>query len=193
METEMMEHDRDDAILWARNTLNKKNAFILDTETTGLGEEDEVVQVCVIDLDDRVILDSLVRPRCEIGEGAKQVHHIDEEMVKFAPRYAHLHECLRDILDGHTVIAYNAAFDKRILYQSKYSSDGLVKSDWECAMLQYARFVGEWDMYHGEYRWHKLQGGDHSSRGDCLSTLDLIKRMVNAQLSTEEKEGENHE
>ena len=48
-----------------------------------------------------------------------------------------------------------------------------------CAMLEYAKWVGDWDDYHCSFRWQKLQGGDHSSLGDCRATLDVIRKMAN--------------
>ena len=42
-------------------------------------------------------------------------------------------------------------------------------------MLQYAQFVGQWNDQYGNYRWHKLRGGDVTALGDCLATLDLIR------------------
>ena len=47
-------------------------------------------------------------------------------------------------------------------------------------MLEYAKFVGEWNNYHGNYRWQKLEGGDHSAAGDCLATLEVIRTMAGA-------------
>jgi DNA polymerase-3 subunit epsilon len=45
-------------------------------------------------------------------------------------------------------------------------------------MRQYAAFVGEWNEYHGNYRWQRLPGGDHSALGDARATLSLLKRMA---------------
>jgi DNA polymerase-3 subunit epsilon len=42
-------------------------------------------------------------------------------------------------------------------------------------------FVGDWNDYHDNYKWHKLRGGDHSALGDCLATLELIRQMASAR------------
>jgi DNA polymerase-3 subunit epsilon len=51
---------------------------------------------------------------------------------------------------------------------------------WECATLRvkHAEWVGEWNDYRGSFRWQKLQGGDHSALGDCVATLETIKKMA---------------
>jgi len=54
------------AAKWAREVLaNKKDYVILDTETTGLGCA-EIVQIGIIDLDGKILLDSLVKPSIPI-------------------------------------------------------------------------------------------------------------------------------
>jgi len=63
-----MEHPnlivRNNAIRFARGVLaQKQNYLILDTETTGLGEKDVIIQMALIDLDGNVLLDSLVKPK----------------------------------------------------------------------------------------------------------------------------------
>jgi DNA polymerase-3 subunit epsilon len=47
-------------------------------------------------------------------------------------------------------------------------------------MLQYARFIGEWNSYYNSYKWQKLDGGDHTALGDCLATLEVIRVMAGA-------------
>ena len=45
-------------------------------------------------------------------------------------------------------------------------------------MLNLAEWVGEWNDYRGSFRWQKLQGGDHSALGDCIATLETIRKMA---------------
>ena len=51
-------------------------ALILDTETTGLGDEDEVIQLGIVDLEEWVLFNSLFRPTIEVSPGALAVHGI---------------------------------------------------------------------------------------------------------------------
>jgi DNA polymerase-3 subunit epsilon len=45
-------------------------------------------------------------------------------------------------------------------------------------MLAYSKYVGEWNDYRKDFKWQKLQGGDHSALGDCRATLEVIKKMA---------------
>ena len=73
-------------------------------------------------------------------------------------------------------------FDRRVITQTSRCSGGFVPpGPWDCAMLQYAQFVGEWDDYRNKYRWHKLRGGAHTAVGDCQATLARIKEIAGAK------------
>ncbi|MDP9310326.1 MAG: hypothetical protein M3R24_05455 [Chloroflexota bacterium] len=48
-------------------------------------------------------------------------------------------------------------------------------------MLEYARFTGVWNTAKNDYRWHKLQDGDHTALGDCRATLATIEWMAEAE------------
>ena len=181
--------DRDEVIQWAREILSKgENAFILDTETTGLDGDAEIVQVAIIDLNGSTVYETLVKPVCSIPEETTRIHGITNEMVANAPKYDFVHDQLMSLLLGKKVVIYNADFDTRMIYQSgKYYGylPVILVESWQCAMKQYATYFGEWSEYYGSYRWQKLPSGDHSASGDCIATLELIKKMASSKLSIE--------
>ena len=180
--------DQRASIDWARSVLGRKSQYvILDTETTGLKEIDEVIQIGIIDLKGNTVLETLVKPskKKSINKGASDVHGILMKDLKSAPTFNELTNQLTQALKGKEVIAYNSEFDARLYAQScMFSGGGYIpknmKLDWDCAMKHYARFLGDWNDYHQDYKWPKLQGGDHSAVGDCLATLKVIKKMANA-------------
>jgi DNA polymerase-3 subunit epsilon len=185
----MIAKDRDEAIQWARGIISEgENILILDTETTGLDGCAEIVQIAIVDLNGSTVYESLVKPVCSIPEEATRIHGITDDMVANAPTFDMVHCRLMSLMHGKKVVIYNAEFDTRMIYQAGklygYLPDLLVGS-WECAMEQYAVFFGEWNDYHGSYRWQRLPGGDHSAKGDCLATLQLVKKMASAHLSME--------
>lgn len=185
---QMIAKDRDKAILEARSWIALgDDAVILDTETTGLESDAEVVQVSVIGLDGRTMCNCLVKPVERIPEVVINIHGITNEMVEDASTFEDIYPGLAGVLAGKSVIVYNADFDRRLLEQSgrRYGLPVLPAKEWICAMYGYAKYYGEWSEYHGSYRWQRLPSGDHSARGDCIATLDLINRMASAKLSTE--------
>lgn len=188
----MVRDARDGAIRWARAWVGRAETggcVILDSETTGTEGKDEVVQVAVINLLGETLLEALIKPtqRIPLLE-VSAIHGITDEMVKDAPTFADLYPRLVGLLGDNAVIAYNAGFDRRMLKQSaaKYGLAEITAGHWMCAMEAYAEFYGEWSRHWKSFKWQPLQGGDHSALGDCRATLELIKQMAAAKLSTEE-------
>lgn len=180
--------DQRASIDWARKVLKDEHKYvILDTETTGLNDNDEIIQIAITDLHGNSLVSEFIKPskKKSINKTATQVHGIKMSMLKGAPTFSEISEPLKNALKGKTVIAYNSDFDAR-MYSQTYKIAGGYKpwgmpKKWQCAMLQYSRFFGEWNEYRKSYKWQKLSGGDHSARGDCLATIELIKTMATTQ------------
>jgi DNA polymerase-3 subunit epsilon len=104
------------------------------------------------------------------------------DMLKDAPTYPEIATDLIARTQGRTIICYNAEYDSQLLRQTAQINGGRVPSSrWECVMLQYARFRGEWNFSRRDYRWHRLPGADHTALGDCRATLALVYQMARAQ------------
>jgi DNA polymerase III subunit epsilon len=111
----------DEVILWARKMLKRKSLIVLDTETTGLPGEGELIEIAFVDRDGNVLFNQLIRPAEVIpGEtkgdiGATHIHGITAEMLWDAPTFAQVWPDLAVQLRGKTVVAYNADFDSGML------------------------------------------------------------------------------
>lgn len=166
--------------------------IILDTETTGL-HSGEIVQIAIVDSSGDVLLNTLVKPTKPIPPDATAIHGITDEMCKDAPAWTHLQSTVMSILKTRSnLVIYNAAYDLKMLrFTDKKHEIGV--APWEslsrvwCAMLQYAEHYGEWNSYHGNYRWQKLsyaarrEGVNvidaHTALGDCLMALGVVQAM----------------
>jgi DNA polymerase-3 subunit epsilon len=177
--------DREESRRWAQGLLERSGWAILDTETTGLDATAEVIQIAVLDPDGTCLMDTLVRPLGRIPSDAVAIHGINDKKVAAAPPYSEIHSRLIETLQGRRLIAYNAQFDRRLLRQTA-NQNGLweIPNQWDCAMEQYARFVGQWNSRRGSYAWQPLPrpdsppGHKHQAIDDCLATLAVIRRMV---------------
>jgi len=112
---------RRSASAWARNLLSipAQHWIILDTETTGLDENAEVIQIGVTDGAGKVLMDNTpCKPLRQIPAEATAIHHITNEMVQNAAPFQSAWDTLTRIADGKIVVVFNAAYDRRLLLQS---------------------------------------------------------------------------
>ena len=135
------EKDRDEAVAWARGVLAQPDVIILDTETTGLHEDAEIVQIAVLDAaTGNTLLDTLVRPSTPIPPDASLIHGIGDEHVMAAPIWSEVYPRVAELLKAATlVVIYNAEFDERMIWQTCQAYDlpmPELKPDarWSCAM-----------------------------------------------------------
>jgi DNA polymerase-3 subunit epsilon len=93
---------------------------VIDFETTGFDPElDRVVEVGVVCFHHGEVSNKanwLVQPGMLIPEQAINVHGITDAMVADAPRFAEIAHELRQVLQGHLPVAYNATFDRKFMH-----------------------------------------------------------------------------
>ena len=173
------------------------NALVLDTETTGLGDDAEVVELALVDCAGAVLLDTLVRPSGPVPAEAAAIHGITDAMLAEAPTWAEVHDRFCDLVEGRQVVIYSREFDTRVITQTarRYGLPApqgfdlaLDGSAVHCAMQAYAEFRGEWSAEKGQYRWQKLSAAAaqqgvtvtnaHRALGDCLMTLGVVRAMA---------------
>ena len=176
--------------------LRKSGALILDTETTGLDNRAEIVQIGIVSLDGSELFNSLVQPaKARRWPDATQVHGITWSGVKDAPTMGQLADELKQVMDGRLIAIYNAEFDTRMLRQSIRAAGATDEYqwlldqawEWECVMEAYAEYWGERNRRYGGYRWQSLinawrqQGlrvsNAHSALGDAKLTAALIRKI----------------
>lgn len=177
-----------------RGLLDRQDVLILDTETTGLDGNAEVVELSIIDTTGVVIFDELIKPMDSIPEEAAQIHGITDSALIEAgakPWPFHYDAVMKAIRAANALRVYNLDYDERIVGQTcgKYYLPNPLRSiSRGCAMLEYAAHRGETGRY-GDYRWHKLQAAysyecgntlqEHRSLSDCTMVLDVMRSVAN--------------
>lgn len=175
--------DKYRAIQWAKHIMELEDVVILDTETTDL--HGEIIEIAVIDMQGNTILDQRIKPLGGINPEAEMVHGISLEYLADCPTFAEVYEDIKQAIEQKIVVIYNADFDRARLEADCDRHDlEPIKFAYDCAMKFYAQYYGEWSSYWGSYKWQPLNG-THGALGDCVATLDLIKKMSNANQSVE--------
>jgi DNA polymerase-3 subunit epsilon len=187
MKKEELVKARNESILMSREILDHKDDFIiLDTETTGLGKKDVIIQIGIIDLDGNTLLDSFVKPTklTRVPEEASAIHGIVINQLNDAPTFKEIYPKFTEVISKKRILIYNADFDSRLIVQTSVQ-DGFKLKDFKsfCMMKAYSQFIGEWNDYHQDFKFQKLPSGDHSAIGDCMATLEVIKKMANSEIT----------
>ncbi|MGQ9555648.1 MAG: exonuclease domain-containing protein [Anaerolineae bacterium] len=166
-----------------------QDPLILDSETTGMGQDDQVVQVAVVDIHGNVLLNTLARPTRPISPAASSRHGITNAHLMNAPTGAEVCRALSELLRGRLVCIYNADFDTRLLAQTARAwGVSLPYYRAECVMKLYAEFAGEWSEPHRNWRYHKLEDAAarcglgpftaHDALEDARMTARLLRHMA---------------
>jgi len=167
--------------------------LVLDTETTGLGDSAEIIEIGIINGSGETVMNTLVKPSISIPAAATAIHGITDDDLLNAPDFADVVDELQGLIQGNVLLIYNAEYDLRLLRQSARKSKMRLKlepASIRCVMLEYAEFFGDWDDYHESWKWQKLANAARHSRyepaqgmqlhraiSDCVATLHVYKHM----------------
>lgn len=142
----------------ARKWIEQRPVY-LDTETTGLDQNAEIIEIGLIGPDGEVLFESYVRPSLRIPPDAFRLHGISNEIVEKALAWPSVWPSVREHLINRPVGIYNAEFDLRLMRQSmeRYRlpwRENILAFD----ILQlYSEYRGVWDPYKKSYRFFKLE------------------------------------
>ncbi len=161
----------------------------LDTETTGLDDYAQVVEIAVVDEDGSVLFESYCRPTVPVEPGAQAVHGIGAEVLAGGPAWPEIADQVRQVLEGNTVVIFNAEFDTRILIQTAAAygdpTDWVHELDTRCAMYRAADVYGATNRYGtislvnaAARAGIVFQGRAHSAAGDAATTAALWRKMA---------------
>lgn len=169
------------------NIFNNKKLALLDTESTGLDEDDEVLEIAIIDETGATLLHSYVRPERHIAwPDAERVNHISPDMVKDAPTAAELAPRVREIFaNADEIVGYNVFFDLNLLRAWDVNTDDKKHVD---VMQIFAAIYGDWNDYFGDYQWKSLSTAadyyklndykPHDALTDVKATLYVYEHIL---------------
>lgn len=160
----------------------KEDPLYLDTETTGLGRDDEIIEISIVDNQGNVAFESLVRPSKPIPADSTRIHQIHDADVHAAAPWPIVWQQARAVLVNRLIVMYNQEFDMRMLQQTHT----IYRMPWKDRlnafdlMKLYAQFRGEWDAARRAYRFHSLAAAGKS----CAISLPNAHRATADTLLT---------
>lgn len=135
------------------------NIICLDTETTGIHTDDEVLQLSIIGGDGAVLFSEYFKPVRKISwVEAESVNGISPSDVKDCRPILYYKDTIEKILSSADVIVgYNLyKFDLTMLFNNGIQNCIKQNSIIVDVMLHFSSLYGEWNDRHGDYKWQKL-------------------------------------
>lgn len=156
--------------------IEKEKYLILDTETTGMNWNDEIIEIAITDLDGNVKFESLVKPKILIPKRIQTYTGITNEMVENSPNWEEVWRNVGDIIQDKILIIYNADFDiNKILYSCELHriKKPIIKA--VCVMKMYKRI----NKIRDRLKLETVVGYEikHRAASDCRAVVDLIKKV----------------
>lgn len=174
------------------------NGYILDTETTGIGSEDEIVQLGIIGANEEVIYNTFFNPKTPIGAKAEEVHGISMSQVSSCPSFGQEAERVTNILKMcRPLVIYNAPFDLKLLKQTFANHDLNGKSNFIDSLKVFDAMILIGEFFQdsmGYYSWIKLTTAynrlcpdrgyinAHNAIADCVMTQRCLAKIVEHRL-----------
>lgn len=171
----------------------RNQAMFLDTETTGLSEHDEIVEVALITTNNKELLNNIVKPTRPIPAVATEIHGITNERTRLpdALDWYRASSLMRKHASSFPIAIYNAVFDLKMLKQTDafhridHHRPKHVYDIMELANRHFHKHL-TWDYYQSRFKRLSLvkccelagiefEGKAHTALADAKATLELVK------------------
>jgi len=153
------------------------NPVFLDTETTGTGPADVIIEVGIVDLDGNTLYDKLVNPGRQIPAESSAVNEITDDMVANADPWPLVWAEIEPILKDRVIGIYNADFDLRLIRQSNAAHSiraSIADGQAFCMMKLFAAYYGEWNPRYNGFKSQKLEFAGRVCQLDLANTHHAI-------------------
>jgi DNA polymerase-3 subunit epsilon len=179
--------------LWARDMCALPNAIVLDTETTGFGQEAEIIDLGIISIGGKKLVDQLMQCQMlEIPTNATRVHHITKSMLDRAnaPTFPQIWKRLMERLETYVIIIYNADFDRQMLEQTARRYNLLLpKLEIHCMMKSVAAYIGgskkAYKLETACHHFHIENTSAHRAFADAQASQKVLQALAQMAVSPE--------
>lgn len=158
---------------------------ILDTETTGLDPDDEIVELSVVSSSGEELYHSYFYPSKEVTKGAMMVNHLSKRKLQGNPLFYTEWEKIKAAIGTKKIMGHNIEFDKRLIEQTLLSQNHIADEieDLFKNMIDTRDIAIEW-IDSKSYSLNKLttligitREEQHNSTDDCIMTLEFVERL----------------
>ena len=159
------------------------NSFVvIYTETTGLSEGYQIIEIAVVDMNENILLSERIKPSIAIERSATKVHGITESELSNVESFGSIAEKLLLAIQDRRIAGYNLPYDTEAIYNSAIASDANIKLDNEAlCVMQYAnttfKLTKSMKLTELCEAFSISTSNAHSASSDALMTVKLMKQL----------------
>lgn len=161
---------------------------VIDTETTGVSRNDEVIELSVLDSNANELYHSFFKPSCPVNGKASAVSGIHTEDLSNEPRFCDEWPKILDIIDNRCIAGHNISFDQRLIQQT-LEKQTQTDHAFECDLvfsgsIDSLAIAKQYDMGVKSYSLSNLcdaigveKPPNHRTSYDCLGVLYVLQDL----------------
>lgn len=177
--------DFDGVILEEYPNLKIKDFVIIDTETTGISRDDEIIEFAVVDIYGEVLYESTFNPMVIINPSAAMVNGLTNESLTDSPLFKDEWQKIKKAIGNKRLLGHNLSFDKRLTAQTleRYGIDPQESNDLFKGYYDSMRIAKKHidaKSYSLENLAHMVgitRAESHRAADDCIMTLEFLNRL----------------
>lgn len=97
---------------------NQDSYLIMEMATTGDGKNDEIIQLVLLDMNGRLLLNQYFKPQCQISKSAMARHQINGLLLKRQPQWDEVWSKIKEFIENRTILIPNTSYGIRLFEQT---------------------------------------------------------------------------
>lgn len=162
---------------------NLDKYVVLDTETTGIDEHDEIIQLSIVSMNGDVLFDSHFKPTVKSHPKALKVHKLTNKFLSDKPRFADKWNEIEDVLKDKVIIIHNKPFDVKLINQTceRYGLKSTNTFDTRCSLQYFKKKMNTSKLEEVLKRLNLINGDEqlHNSLIDCQMVVKALNAFNN--------------
>lgn len=143
-------------VVWAQAVLAFPNLAFLEIDTTGLGEDAQIIRVLLVDRQTQVLFDTFIKPSRPLSPQITHLTGIQPEDVQTAPTVREAWPSMLKAFQGYYLLSYNLDFDQRQLTRAAEREAKQGQSFLQPPVLIAECLMQRWMTYQHEHLYPKL-------------------------------------
>lgn len=97
---------------------NQDQYLIMEMATTGDRKNDEIIQLVLLDMNGRLLMNQYFKPQTQISKEAMERHHINSLLLKRQPQWDEVWPKVKEFVENRTVLIPKTSYGVRLFEQT---------------------------------------------------------------------------